>query len=143
MRRRKEDGAARPECLIGRLAVSYPQCHSVTHPADVSGRREDHGRLVSGRAALADQQQPGTGETQYHARSPVLAVQFRAQHLDSEVAGARRVGDHQDVGDCDAAAKRAFRRLLLDDDLPAVHPNVSSSAFSVLDCERHQSESGW
>src|SRR5690348_7241573 len=92
MRRGEERGAPGPQRLIGCLAVSHTQRHRVTDPIGVSGRLEEHGGLVGGRAAPADQQQPGTGEPQHDARSPVLAVQFGAQHADPEIPRPCRVG---------------------------------------------------
>ena len=51
MRRGEERGAPGPQRLIGCLAVSHTQRHRVTDPIGVSGRLEDHGGLVGGRAA--------------------------------------------------------------------------------------------
>jgi hypothetical protein len=45
----------------------------------IGGRREDHRGFVGGRAAAADQQQPGPGEAEHHAGSAVPAVEFGAQ----------------------------------------------------------------
>ena len=101
VRRGEERCAPRPQRLVRGLAVSHPQGHGVTDLIGVGGRPEDHGRLVGGRAAPAHQQKPGTGETQHHAGSPVLAVQLRAQHTDPEIPRPRWVGDHQDVRDRD------------------------------------------
>ena len=109
MRRGEEHGASGPQRLIGGLAVRHAQRHRVTDQVGVGGRLEDHRRLVSGRAAPADQQQPGAGESQHDAGAAVLAVQFGAQDVDPEIPRPRRVGDHQDVRDRHVRPERTQR----------------------------------
>jgi hypothetical protein len=70
----------------------------VTDQVGGGGRGEEHGGLVGGRAAPADQQQLGASESQHHTGPAVLAVQLGAQDADPEIPRPRRVGDYQDVG---------------------------------------------
>ena len=90
-----------------RPAVGDPDRHRMTDDVRVGRRRERDRRLVGGRAAAGDEEQPRPEGAQ-DARGPaVLAVYLGAEHVAIERACPIDVGHDQDVGELHPLGRKA------------------------------------
>lgn len=100
--------------LVAVVAIGDSKDDLAVHSIGVRRWRKRHGRLLWGRFAAGDEQQPVPEQIEHHRGAPILAEHRGVEDLDVPVAAGRCIGHDQHVSECiclESLHKRTLPRL--------------------------------